>query len=97
MVVGIDSKQDDVSRAVRQTVDAALRLNVTGAGEALGARLPVVDMPSMEYARPAAAASLTRSVSVTMTNTFNGYDEATGAEISRSMLREINRALGREY
>ena len=97
MVVGIDSKQDDVSRAVRQTIDAALRLNVTGAGEALGARLPVVDMPSMEYARPAAAASLTRSVSVTMTNTFNGYDEATGAEISRSMLREINRALGREY
>lgn len=97
MIVGIDSKQDEISRAVRQTIDAALRLNVTGAGEALGARLPVVDMPSMEYARPAAAASLTRSVSVTMTNTFNGYDEATGAEISRSMLREINRALGREY
>lgn len=97
MVVGIDSKKDDVSRAVRQTIDAALRLNVIGEGEALGARLPVVDMPSMEYARPAAAASLTRSVSVTMTNTFNGYDEATGAEISRSMLREINRALGREY
>lgn len=97
MVVGIDRKQDDVSRAVRQTIDAALRLNVIGEGEALGARLPVVDMPSMEYARPAAAASLTRSVSVTMTNTFNGYDEATGAEISRSMLREINRALGREY
>lgn len=97
MVVGIDSKQDDVERAVRQTIDAALRLNVTGAGEALGTRMPVVDMPSMEYARPAAAASLTRSVSVTMINTFNGYDEATGAEISRSMLREINRALGREY
>lgn len=97
MIVGIDSKQDEISRAVRQTVDAALRLNVTGAGEALGARLPVVDMPTMEYARPAAAASPTRSVSVTMTNTFNGYDEATGAEISRSMLREINRALGREY
>lgn len=97
MIVGIDSKQDEISRAVRQTVDAALQLNVTGAGEALGARLPVVDMPTMEYARHAAAASLTRSVSVTMTNTFNGYDEATGAEISRSMLREINRALGREY
>lgn len=97
MVVGIDSKKDDVSRAVRQTIDAALRLNVIGEGEVLGARLPVVDMPSMEFARPAAAASLTRSVSVTMTNTFNGYDEATGAEISRSMLREINRALGREY
>lgn len=36
-------------------------------------------------------------ISITMNNTFNGYTPATGEEVSRDLVRAVNRALGRAY
>lgn len=40
---------------------------------------------------------LNRGVTVTMNNTFNGYDSAAGAAAARDLAAQINRALGRAY
>ena len=93
MIVGLDNKEDEIVREVRSVVDHALSLdprNLSGlASESVGL-----------YGAPLAGSNIhnsTRTVNVTMQNTFGSYDRTTGAAAANDLLQQVNRALGRAY
>ena len=95
MVIGMQNKQTDVVSAVYDTVQKALALDPQNAAGNAG--IAIGSMTSSMLGGGAVQNNNSRTIQVTVQNTFGDYDSATGNAVASDLMRQINRALGRAY
>lgn len=93
MIIGMKHKEQDVASAVYDTVSRALALDPHRAAQSAG--VSVGAMTGNMLGGASVQTNNTRTVQVTVQNTFGEYDSAAGNAAANDLVRQINRALGR--
>lgn len=92
MVVGLGNKEDDVIREVHKVVDHALAIDPHRAAIDVGSAMAGITSGMLSAG---VTNNNSRTVQVTVQNTFGEYDSAAGNAAANDLVRQINRALGR--
>jgi hypothetical protein len=92
MVVGLGNKEDDVIREVHKVVDHALAIDPHRAAIDVGSAMAGITSGMLSAG---VTNNNSRTVQVTVQNTFGEYDAAAGNAAANDLVRQINRALGR--
>ena len=92
MIVGLGNKEDEVIREMHKVVDHALAIDPHRAAVDVGSAMAGITSGMLSAG---VSNNTTRTVQVTVQNSFGEYDSAAGNAAANDLVRQINRALGR--
>lgn len=94
MIVGLGNKEDEVIREMHKVVDHALAIDPHRAAVDVGSAMAGITSGMLSAG---VSNNTTRTVQVTVQNSFGEYDSAAGNAAANDLVRQINRALGRAF
>lgn len=95
MIIGMQNRETDIVAAVHNTVSKALALDPSRTAQSAG--VAIGSMSAGMLGGAGVQTNNSRTIQVSINNSFGSYDSAAGAAAANDLVRQINRALGRAY